>query len=131
VIAKQDDRQIKLHEEWKKKPETYAKPKREPDAPKKANLIYVPMCSNALGYIQFIDSKRTDIRNSAAIEFLRDDPEQLRKATLALKLKPGFHVYYKDGDYWYAVPKHFDSIGETMPYLQSGIRVLVEYKFTK
>lgn len=123
--------EIKLHEKWAKDPSSYKKPPRpDPLAPRVARLIHIPMSEHSLSYILFVDGKKIAGNASGAFEFLYDDPEPLRKAILAHKTKPGFHVYYKHGPYWYGVSKHFDDITGALPYLQGGHRVLVEYKFT-
>lgn len=124
--------EIKLHEKWKKDPKSYQKPPRpDPLAPRVARLINVPNSEHSLSYVLFVDGKNVAAHASGAFEFLYDDPEPLRKAILHMKTKPGFHVYYKHGPYWYGVPQNFESLSAALPYLQNGNRVIVEYRFTK
>lgn len=125
--------EIALHAKWAKDPSSYKKPPRpDPLAPRVARLINVPNSEHSLSYVLFTDGKMSGSPGySGAYEFLWDDPEPLRKAILHMKTKPGFHVYYKNGPYWYGVPQHFDTLNDAIPYLQGGHRILVEYKFTK
>lgn len=129
--AEADYRQLALHKKWKDDSKSYEKPKRtDPNAPRVANLIHVPNCTHSLGYILFVDGTRTKISGSAAIEFVADDPESLRKSTLSTKSKAGFHIYYKHTDFWYGIPQHFTEFADAIPFLQGGNRVIVEYRFT-
>lgn len=117
--------EVALHQLWEKRPITYQKP---PPTGRKSTLLHVPTCHTSLGYILFINGKRITTMEATATELLFDDPEPIRRNSLHMKVKPGFHVYYKDTNYWYGVPKHFDTLAQTIPYLQSGNRILVEYR---
>ncbi len=118
--------EVALHALWGRKPATYQKP--SSTGKRESNLLQSPSTSVSLGYILFINGKRITMQGSAALEFVEDDPEPLRRDSLHMKVKPGFHVYYKDQQFWYGVPQHFDDLASAIPYLQSGNRVLVEYR---
>lgn len=83
-----------------------------------------------LGYILFIKGKKSVSYGLAAREFYFDDPKQhpTRHAFLPIKTNTRFNVYYKHKGQWVAVTKNFQSLSETMPYLQTSERVLVEYQ---
>jgi hypothetical protein len=125
-----DHAQIKLHEKWKKDPKSYVKPPGNPLAERKANLIFGTTVRDAMSYILFVDGKVVRQVGSVGHEFLEMDPEPLRKATIAMKSRPGFHVYYKQGNFWYGIPVHFTSLADAIPYCFTGLRVLIEYRFT-
>lgn len=115
--------------QWAK--QGYVKPPHDHTTPHKASLLCSANTTNSLGYILFRDGKRVVTTDATACEFIFDDPEPFRNATIPLKTAPGFHVYYKHGACWYGVPQHFDTLAQAMPYLQRGIRCLIEYQFTK
>lgn len=128
---KQDMTQVRLHEKWKKTPALYVKPPAPaPGEMRSANLINVPECRESLSYILFVDGVKVIEQGCGAHEFLRDDPEPLRAASLAMKSKPGFHVYYKHSAFWYGVTRHFDNLADAIQSIQTGLRVLIEYRFT-
>lgn len=120
-----------LRTQWEKNLSAYKKPAR-PDAlaPRNSGLLHSGKTTNSLGYLLYVDSKQVRMEGAGAIEFAWDDPEPLRKATLTLKTVAGFHVYYKHEGYWYGVPIHFNALADALPYLQSGNRVIVEYRIT-
>lgn len=125
-----DYAQVRLHEKWKKDPTTYVKPPGDPNAPRHATLVHSQGVKDELSYILFVDGKLVQERGSAAAEFLEMDPEPLRKATVHMKSRPGFHVYYKQGPYWYGIKEHFVSLADTICYIHTGLRVLIEYRFS-
>jgi hypothetical protein len=125
-----DHAQIKLHDKWKKSPETYVKPPGNPIAERKANLIHGTTIKDDMSYLLFVDGKLVRQVGSAGFEFLQMDPEPMRAATIAMKTKPGFHVYYKQGNFWYGIPQHFNGLADAIPYCFTGLRVLIEYRFT-
>ena len=116
-----------LRKRWNSNPLAYAKPK---TTTRKSSLLMSADTHCSLGYILFEKGQQLVCSGSGAMELLHDDPDPLRRGTLAAKTKSGFHVYYKDSAYWYGVPHHFDSLAQAMPYLQGGNRVLVEYRTT-
>lgn len=121
-----------LRAQWEKDLSSYKKPARtDPISGRSGHLLCSSETDTALGYILFVDGKIKSGSRSVEIEFLEDDPELMRKATLHMKTAEGFHVYYKHRGFWYGVPKHFDNLSDAMPYLQGGIRLIVEYRFTK
>lgn len=123
--------QSEQHKAWKRNPASYDKPKHDPLAPRVARLMHNADCISSLSYIVFLDGERIHTAESGGMEFIFDDPEPFRAAMLSKKIKAGFHVYYKHGSYWYGIPQHFDELHEAIPYLQSGHRVIIEYRFTK
>jgi len=123
--------EAKLRKQWRHDPKSYMKPPSpKPDEPRKSGLLYSGLTDVSLGYILFKDGQRISCNGGGANEFLNEDPDPARRGTLAAKGKPGFHVYYKHGAYWYGVPQHFSTLTEALPYLQGGNRVLVEYQFS-
>lgn len=98
-----------------------------------AKLLHAPDSTHCLGYVLYVNQTQVDVSQASAIEFLRDDAKvnKMRHLTLHLKRGTRFHVYYKHKAAWHGVPMNFQTLAEAMPYLQSGIRVLIEYQFTK
>lgn len=117
-----DRQQLALHTKWHKTPSTYVKPPHDPET----CLINVPNATTVLGYVRIESGKIVSTCGSAACEFIQDDPEQLRQWALVRKPQ-GFLVYYKHAEFWYAT-RHFQTLADAIPYLQSGIRVLIEIK---
>lgn len=130
-MTEPDYSQIALHDKWKKDPASYQKP------PTKGPHEKVPSClvnakdiRDEFSYILFVDSEIKRTWGCAAQEFLNQDPDHLRAASLKMKNRPGFHVYYKQGPYWYGVAEHFADLADAFPFIHSGLRVLVEYRFS-
>jgi len=93
-----------------------------------AALTHAPKTINALGYLLY-DKCQRKFADIVSLEFLKSrTPEQLTR--LPLNQAARFHVYYKDAtaNKWTGVPQNFLNFEDTLPYLQNGIRVLVEYK---
>lgn len=96
-------------------------------------LVTLQNCPNThttLGYILFQNGKRTHTFGVAAIEFLKDDPlaHPSRHSFLPCRTAPQFNVYSKTSTGWQSVEQNFTTLAEAIPYLQTGIRVLVEYQ---
>jgi hypothetical protein len=81
----------------------------------------------SLGYILIEKCKRTQTFGATATEFLASRTQtqiQLMLASQAAR----FHVFYLDTPYkWTPVTQNFSSFIDAVPYLQGGIRVLIEY----
>lgn len=122
-----DRTQLILHAKWCKTPSTYVKPPHDPLMPRKAILMNSPNCETSLGYILIQRQKIVVTHQAAACEFIHDDPEPLRQFAI-LRKPPCFLVYYKHDNFWYGCSKHFPTLADAIPYLQSGIRVLIEIK---
>ncbi len=106
-------------------------PTRDHLAPRIADLLENEKCRKSLRYFLFVNGRLATGGKEAPFESGYKDPNPVRAQTISMKSRPGFHVYYKHGDKWCGVPIHFDSLGEAMPYLQDGHRVLIEYRFTQ
>lgn len=123
-----DRQQLALHAKWRKEPKSYVKPPHDPLAPRQAHLMHSPDTTHALGYILIQDNKIIHVVNAPATEFVLDDPEPSRQFVLTRRTIKGYLVYYKHNEFWYGCAKVFPTLSDTIPYLQGGIRVLIEYK---
>lgn len=130
MLSDADHTQLRLHEKWKRDPKSYQKPPPPADllAPRHAHLVHSQGIREELSFILFVDGKLVRQVGAASAEFLEMDPEAQRKAMVPVKSRPGFHVYYKQGAYWYGIPEHFPCLADAIPYLHSGLRVLIEYR---
>lgn len=83
-----------------------------------------------IGYIQYINSKRTQIFGAPVFDFQHVDNDRIRQGMLSLKMISGVDIYIKTGDTWDQVPKHFNHIRDTFRYWNLPYIVIVEYIFT-
>lgn len=123
-----DRQQLAFHVKWRKDPKSYVKPTHDPLAPRQAHLLHAPNENTSLGYILIENGKIISTMQAPACEFRFDDPEPSRSFVLTRREIKGFLVYYKHNEFWYSCQQVFPTLSDTIPYLQSGIRVLVEYK---
>lgn len=94
-------------------------------------LLKSPTTLHALGYILFVNNVRTVTQGEPALEFLHEDAAKnpVRHSQIRTHNKAKFLVYYKhDKLGWEPAGKNFQTLADTIPYLQSGIRVLIEYE---
>lgn len=91
------------------------------------DLVLDPKKHNFLGYILFKNGQKVTLQGGAAVVFERDATQYMKN--IAQRTGARFNVYFlADAKTWTCVPQNFSSFVECVPYLQSGIRVLIEYE---
>lgn len=92
-----------------------------------AQLKCSPDTHVSLGYILIENCKRTQTCGATATEFLSHrTPAQI--SLMLVSQAARFHVFYLASPYkWVPIPINFQSLSDTIPYLQGGIRILIEY----
>lgn len=97
-------------------------PPHNPLAPRDGNLLASKSTHTALGYAKYKGRALVEVHQSPAFEFVLDV-----NLISSVGFPKGFRVAYKHEEFWYVVEKHFETLASAMPYLQSGIRVLIEF----
>lgn len=92
-------------------------------------LILDPKIHTALGYILYSRGVMVTMQEAAAIQFLEFAPQYTKN--IEHRYGARFNVYYLVAPkIWSAVRENFSTFVEAVPYLQKGVRVLIEYDNT-